>query len=76
MEDQPHATALTKNEIIRSGLKQGLEMDLVTRGHVEIPSSRTAGACGVEVEGCAITRQRGTSVVVRRVNRGPQVYGS
>ena len=23
MEDQPHATALTKNEIIRSGLKQG-----------------------------------------------------
>jgi hypothetical protein len=23
MEDQPHATALTKNEIIRSGLRQG-----------------------------------------------------
>ena len=53
-----------------------LIMNFVTRGHVEIPSSRATGARGVEVKGCAIARQRRTSVVVRRVDCGPQIYGS
>src|SRR5256712_4545008 len=48
-------------------------MDPLARGHIEIPSSRAARASGIEVEGCAIARQRGTSVVGRRVNRGAQV---
>src|SRR2546422_4858012 len=48
-------------------------MDPLARGHIEIPSSRAARASGIEVEGCAIARQRGTPVVGRRVNRGAQV---
>src|SRR5262249_38729723 len=44
------------------------------RGHVEILSSNTAGASGIEVEGCAVARQCRTSLRSRRVDRGTQVH--
>src|SRR6516165_7398042 len=51
-------------------------MQLVTRGHIQIPPSSAAGAIRIEIERGAITRQRWTAVVAVRVNRRPQVYGN
>jgi hypothetical protein len=53
-----------------------LKMQPMTRRHIEVPSSRAPGARGVEVQSCAIARQRRTSVVVLRVDRRPQIYRS
>src|SRR2546422_11736552 len=53
-----------------------VSLDSVTSRHVEVSSSETIGGRGIEVEGRAIARQRGTPVIRRAVYRGPQVHGS
>src|SRR2546425_5818769 len=53
-----------------------VSIDSVTSRHVEVSSSETIRASGIEVEGRAIARQRGTPVIGRAVDPGAQVHGS